>query len=289
MSWVFFALISALLFAFQRVYEKRILGTINFVSIGWLVQLFAFPVWLVVLFWKSNIPHIASLPFQFWWPLLIIWLILYPLQTYAFYRALHEGELSRVLPILSVTPIVNILSAWLLVGEVPSLYGVLGILATVVSLFVLLRDKPTDPQGRRDWLPIFLMFVFAVCVAIGTTLDKVVLQVADPYFYTVANKVGAVIVLFIMARLMQGGELVHFKKRSVWISFCVIGFMAGVSYVFFMLALSSGPVAYVGAIKSTNLIFGSLLGVAFLAEKMTRRKVISYLLMLSGIILIAFA
>jgi uncharacterized membrane protein len=289
MSWVYLALISAVLMAVQRVFEKKLVGKISFVSIGWLVQLFGFPVILATLFMWGSIPDITALPFQFWWPLIIIWIILYPLQTYAFYRALHEGELSLVLPVMSITPIVNIFSGWIMLGEMPSMYGVWGIFATVVALYLLLSEKDTNTGAPRSWMPVFLMFIFAFSVAIGTTLDKVVLEVTNPYFYSVANKLGAIVVLFFMTRLLKGEELVQFKRKTIWTNFLIIGLISGVSYIIFMLALSQGPVAYVGAIKGSNLIFGSLLGIVFLHEKMTARKGVSYILMIIGILLISFA
>ena len=61
-------------------------------------------------------------------------------------RALGSGDMSLVSPMLAFTPVFLILTSFLMLGEVPSVTGVLGILIVVVGSYVLNGGLSHSPR-----------------------------------------------------------------------------------------------------------------------------------------------
>src|SRR5689334_17614202 len=115
--WFLLALLSSISYSFRRFSEKTLTERADYFTLGFAVQAFSLPGIALLLFF-TTIPNLFSLSHNFWIPLLIIWLLFYPLQAYFYYRSLKEGEISYVLPLMSLIPIFTILSSWLLLHEV---------------------------------------------------------------------------------------------------------------------------------------------------------------------------
>src|SRR3989338_11534428 len=111
--WLPFALLAALISGGRRVYDKHLTNTFGNFAMGFIVHAFTLLPSLLLIFILPNGTEIGSLPWRFWWPLLIIWFILYPIQTYLIYRAVRESEISTVTPVMCLLPVFNVFSSFL--------------------------------------------------------------------------------------------------------------------------------------------------------------------------------
>jgi len=103
------------------------------------------------------------------------------------FRALRSSDISLSVPMLSFTPLFLILTAALLLGEFPSVIGILGILTVVAGSYVLNtaaeHERITDPF--RDMIShpgVMAMLVVAFLYAVAINFDKMVVQNSDPVF-----------------------------------------------------------------------------------------------------------
>jgi len=55
----------------------------------------------------------------------------------------------------------------------------------------------------------------------------------------------------------------------------------------YLLAVAAGPIAYVSALRSTNILMGSILGILIFKEALTKPKIASFLLIIAGAALLA--
>ncbi len=281
--WIFAAIFSMILSAVRRVYDKRLSGHFGNFSLAFIMNLFAFiPIGLMVFFFPR--PHdILHLPWQFWWPLILSSLI-YPLQIYCYIRAIREGEMSAILPLVTLTPIFNIATSFVLVHEVPSALGFLGIATIVTGVYMLLKKKGTHMQSRPELLMIFSMFLLAV----SSSLDKTAIQVSTPVWYAFVNAVIGIVLLGILT-LCSGGQRDVKKIRPHFGSFAIVGLLCSISYVTLELAFSLGPTSYVLAIRSGVFVFPALWGIFKLKESVSGRKLFALGLFIAGSVLLAFA
>jgi drug/metabolite transporter (DMT)-like permease len=250
----------------------------------------AVPALFILLFLLPVPSDLLHLPWAFWWPLLIIWFVLYPIQIYFLFRSIREGELSEVVPVLSLQAVFNIVSSYYLIGEVPSWHGFLGIAAIVAGVYTLLTEKRSAPGSGAPShglnMPILYMVIASICMAIGTSLDKLSLEVSTPALYSFVNTLGAAILFFFLALLYgQGRELR--KIPSIGWLIAWLGIINGILYLFAMFALTGAPTSYSLAVRSGSFIFAALWGILVLKEIVNLRKGIAFALFLVGTVALA--
>lgn len=285
--WFPFALLSALISGGRRVYEKHLTNTFGNFAMGFIIQGFSLLPSLILIFLLPRGTEIGSLPWQFWWPLLIIWFILYPVQTYFMYRAVREADISSVTPVMCLLPVFNVGTSFLLLGEVPSVFGWLGIILIVFGTYFMLRQKKGE-HGVS--MPIILMAAAMFCVAIGSSLDKVSIQVSNPVFYGFMNTLGASVVFFILIYIYKEKDSFARMRSRKWLwPFILLGVLQAISYTSSMYAFKYGPVSYVLAIRAGSYILAGLYGIIILKEAFSTRKAVALACFLLGVIALAFA
>jgi len=288
--WFLLAFASSFSYSFRRFSEKKLTHKADYFTLGFAVQAFSLPIIALLLFF-APIPNLFSLSGNFWFPLLVIWLIFYPTQAYFYYRSLKEGDISYVLPLLSLVPIFTILSSWLLLKEIPSFFGFLGIAAIVAGIYSLNMKPQRSLFGPLIHLfkdkPSLYMIINCLCLATGSTLDKIAIHASNPLFYSFVNTLGASIILLIIAK-MTNPKFFHAVKTNSK-SFTGVGALQAVAFTCYVIALNTGIVAYVGAIKSTNVIFSSIWGFLFLKESINKYKITALSFILLGLVFIALA
>lgn len=286
--WILWALISALLAASRRTNQKRLANKLNHFTIGFAVQLLALPVIAILMLINGGIYNPLDLGIRFWIPLLIVCLGFYPLNTYLSVKAIKDGELSKVLPLQSLWPVFSLLPAWLTLNEVPSVVATVGISLTVLGVYVLgLKGRalhhPLQPFREEKGSKYMLLAV--VLITIAGVLDKIAIQASNATYYSFASTVGAVLVLALTLRLYKVSERAALRQNFRELLY--VGTFQGASYTTYLLALGAGPIAYVTAIRGSNVLMGSMLGIWLLDEKLTKPKIASFILIATGSILLA--
>lgn len=283
--WFLFAFASALLLAVRRIYEKDLTSRFGNFSLSFLLMLFSIPAVLVLFLFFPLPENIWALPWSFWWPLVVIWVILYPLQNYLLYRSLREGELSQVTPVSALLPVFNIIPSFFLLQELPSVFGAVGIITTVLATYLLLTDVRAGEKQQYN-LPVLFMIGTVICTAIGSTLDKIAIEVSTPVFYVCVNMIGASLVFLILTFIYrQQHELVRVKES--FFTFALLGVVMALAFVAFATAFTLGPTSYTLAIRSGGFIIAALWGLFLLKESLSSRKIWALVLFVLGTIALA--
>jgi uncharacterized membrane protein len=281
--WYIFALLSAVFASVRKTNEKQLSHKLNHFTIGWSIQLLSLPIILVALFTMGKIFNPFELGLRFWLPTLFIWIGFYPLNNFLTISALKEGELSKIMPLQSLAPIFGLLLAWLLIGQRPTIIATLGIAITVVGVYVL------NLKGRYLHNPLKIFTadkanLYTLCAILLYTLagvvDTIAIKASEPIYYCFVSTAGAVVVLFITSLLFKIRELHNIKQNISSLS--VAGTMFGLSYAAYLLAISTGPLAYVTALRTSTILL-STIGVAmYLRESVTRVKIFALILIGTG-------
>ena len=286
--WFYYALFNGFCFSIIRTFDKSLADKYNANTISFMMLSFSI-IPILLLFFVFPIPaDIFSLSFNFWWPLLSIWFIVFPLQNHFYYKALSLGEVSSVTSLFCLLPVFNVFTSYLTLGEVPSRYGVFGIIIIVLGIFILLKKgkliyESDQVRREKDIKSIYNMITAMVLLAIGTTLDKVSLKESTPIFYSFANRFGAALIfLFLIWKNKKLSELVLAKEK--FLAFTVIGIMQAVSYYAMMIAFMLAPTSYALSVRSCSFVFVALWGVIFFKEKLTLRKITAFALFVIGIL-----
>lgn len=283
--WFPFALISALIIGGKRVYEKHLTNTFGNFAMGFLSNAFSLLPTLLLVFILPHGTDIQSVSWRFWWPLLVIWFGLYPIQTYLLYRAIREGDVSTVTPVFALLPVFNIGTSFILLGEKPTIIGWVAILLIVFGTYLMLRQETT---AKKTMLPVLMMIGSVFCIALGSTLDKIAIGVSNPVFYSFVNTLGASVIFFILMHFYKERESFIEMRIHFWV-LTLLGVLSAISFTTLMYAFQYGPTSYVLAVRALGYVMAGLYGVFVLREVLSIRKIFSLICFLTGIIVLAFA
>lgn len=287
--WFLYALASALFASVRRTNEKQLSHKLNHFTIGWTVQLAALPVLLVSLLAVGPVLNPLTLGWDFWLPTLLIWVGFYPLNTFLYINAFKHGELSKILPLSSLGPVFSLLLGWIFLSQAPSLIATIAIGIIVIGVYVL------NLKGRYLHNPLAVFtadkanlytLLGLIMVTIAGVLDKKAIDASSPIYYSFVSTLGAVVALYVAAKMTRVSEPSQVRKYSK--SLLITGTLFGLSYGAYTLALASGPLAYVTALRSGSaLLIGSIIGFWFLKESFTKPKFAALILILTGSTLLA--
>lgn len=91
--------------------------------------------------------------------------------------------------------------------------------------------------------------------------------------------------VFIFTLLRHGRDYFHYA-RTRWLYGLAGGFCSAVAYGLSVWAMARAPIALVAALRETSVIFGMLLAVVFLKEKLGLARVASVLMVMTGAVCI---
>ena len=287
--WIFWALVSALLVASRRPFEKKVIGQMHHFTYGFIVQCVSLPILAVAVTLSGKLLNPFVLGVSFWLPVIIVSVGFYPLNIFLYKHAIKDGELSKVLPLQSLAPVFTLLLAWATLGEVPSIIATTGVVLTVMGVYAL------GLKGKRLHHPLLpfredsssrAMLAGVILVTLVSILDKVAIQASNPLFYSLASTLGAMLTLSVAMRISKQKITSSIKPFIRELS--IIGTLQGTTYATYLLAIAAGPIAYVSALRSTNILMGSLLGIVIFNEKLTKPKLLSFTLIIAGAIFLTF-
>lgn len=227
------------------------------------------------------------------------------------FRAMESSDLSLSMPILSFTPVVLIGTSYLLLNEVPSMAGILGICIIVSGSYVLNisaeHEHLLDPvrsmvQNRGSWFMLIVAFLFAASI----NYDKIAMLNSDPVFgmaFTLLIISAAFSLRMVMpVTWFEGSPLLpaggnpatpvtpatnpETPLRSYLVPAVLIGFAGVAECISINVAYTLQIAPYVIAIKRLSIIFMVLYGTIICAEDEIRTRVLGSLLMVGGAVII---
>lgn len=257
--WYLFALLSACSSTLRRAGDKQLSHKLNYLTLGWAQQLCSLPVVVLVQVLSGKLVNPLTFSAHFWVPTVLYAAILYPLFLYFYLYSIKHGELSKVLPIQSLTPIFVMITARVFLGQAPTLPAMLGIFIVVLGVYIL------NLKGRylHNPLKVFstdkanaFMLASLVITAFAGVCDKVAIQASDPISYTLVNTCISFITLLLISSFAGVNRIA--KLRSFAKPLLTSGTLAGTSFLLYVFALQTGPLAYVSTIKSTSILMGAV-------------------------------
>ncbi len=236
---------------------------------------------------------LPSLPPPFWG-----WMaVLMPLEIAAmlmYMRAIRDYPLALTVPYLAFTPVLVVVTGWLVLDETVSGHGLFGILLVVAGSWLLNFEQTAQLTLRRLLAPLKavvvnpgsrLMLGAATIYALTSVGGKAAMQWMPPeqfgaFYFAV---LGAVTLLLAAVTHPQS---LRVHRHGLWPPLVVAGLMA-LMVVTHFLALAQTEAAYMIAAKRTSLLFGMLYGAILFGERHLARHLVAGALMIGGVVAIS--
>jgi drug/metabolite transporter (DMT)-like permease len=311
MLWIFLALLGAVANAAYFIIIKKYIPALDpriLTGIG-------FTIGGILLFAVSASLGFPAIGPEFF-PAVAITVVLNICGLNLIFKALSSSDLSLSVPMLSFTPVFLIGTSYVILHEVPSFFGFLGICIIVSGSYVLNisagHEHFLDPvrsmmRNRASWYMLLVAFLFAVSI----NFDKIALLNSDPFFgmaLTVMS-IGITFLLLsaysLMARRHYNTDLppnplkkseqqvtpaLSVPQKQFVILTLLIGLFVAIEAASINVAYTLQIVPYVIAIKRLSIIFMVLYGTIVLSEgDISKRVTGATIMVLGAMIILLFA
>lgn len=284
MTWIFFAFLTAIFRSLTDVAGKFGLKNMDEYVVAWALNFFALPILLPLLFF-IEIPEITS---GFWLAIFVSGTL--NIATAILYlKAIKIADLSLVIPLSTFTPLFLLITSPIIVGEFPSIFGLIGIFLIVFGSYILNINKRKDGflapfKALLSNKGAQIMLLVAFIWSITSNFDKIGLQHSSPIFYGIIINifitVGITPIVFIKSRK----NLNQIPKNLK--SLIPVGIFHGFMMLFHMIAISMTLVAYLISIKRTSAVISVLFGVIIFKEKGLKERILGAIIMIIGVLCI---
>jgi drug/metabolite transporter (DMT)-like permease len=229
------------------------------------------------------------LPLSASWPFIATSAVIHLVYFQALGIAYETGDLGQVYPLArGSAPLLTAIGALIFVGEALSVVGWIGVVVLALGVVAL------SVKGGRDATQID---VRAVGFALLTAATIGAYTVVDGLGVRRSGNVGSYVVWsFLASALMlliyggyrwRSGLFATFRGSAPLLLFGSV--MSIGSYGIALWAMTKAPIAIVGALRESSVLFAALIGVVWLREPLLRLRVIAGSLVLAGVVLLRLA
>jgi len=217
-------------------------------------------------------------------------LTLIPVEYFGFYymkKAYHHSPISLMSPMLGLTLVVSFLIGLVMIHEMPSIYGFIGLFAVIIGTYIIFIKKLNHPfEPLRNMLASpGLPFILITILLYGSA------PVLQKYGFSMSS------IAFILA-VMTGGITILmtaemfrkklFKQINYKISTIYAVSMMGEIYLM-QFAFMLTQVNYAMAVKRGAIFMTVLIGVFFFKETHLREKLVGSIVIIAGLVLLMIA
>lgn len=299
--WFSLSLLALVMLVARRSTEKKVSRAIDPMTLGWLQQLVAIPFIIVSLFFaKFYLPTEVSANF---WYIMAIYVACTAIDLFCYFKALSLADVSYVAPLLSLIAVGNIVGAYFVLGQSPTVYGMAGAVAIISGAYIINHAKMREKKHRKNnMLALLLVLVLVVIRGYYSNIELFMLREVNPTTFNFYSSILTVPLLLLFAvifhRVKQrrnaktdNSEPVKYVahallavKNHVW-PLVFIGLTYTINLTATYQAKMLSPNAgYVGAIKSAQVLPMVLIGAFFFREKMNNQQWIGVIIISLGLI-----
>lgn len=295
--WFALSILALLMLSSRRTAEKRASDNIDSMAMSWLQQGVALPLIVVTLllskfYWPSELP-------MHFWVLMVYYIVLQTVFLYCYFRAIAIADISYVAPIFTTFVVGNLIGAYFILGQIPSLSGMIGALFIMAGVFIIAHAKYKHQQmAKKSNKQAFVLVMIAVVVSsIFSSIEVLMLRMSNPTSYNFYTSLITVPFVIVVSMVILKGKRQNIReywykvgkgaRTHIWPLIII-----GVTYTINMLATYQAKViapnqAYVGTIKAASVLPVVVMGVLIFNEKVNRTQWIGIGSMLIGLAIMA--
>ncbi|MFN3744461.1 MAG: EamA family transporter [Hyphomicrobiaceae bacterium] len=223
------------------------------------------------------------------WPFLAASAAIHLIYFQSLGIAYETGDLGQVYPLArGSAPLLTAVGATLLVGEGIGLFGWLGVTALAIGV-VLLSLRGARDARRIEVRAVGFALLTAASIGAYTVVDGVGVRLSGHVgAYIAWSFLLSAVVLVVYGGWRWGGGLLSAFTGSAKMLLLGAAMSIG-SYGIALWAMTQAPIALVGAMRETSVLFAALIGILYLGEPLLRLRIIAGMLVLAGIVLLRLA
>jgi len=229
---------------------------------------------------------ISGLPDAAAWPWLVASMAVHVFYFAGLIEAYRAGDLSQVYPIArGAAPLMTATAATVFVGEHLSALGWAGI-AVLAAGVLLLSVRGGSGFGNLDRRAVGFALFTAVTICAYSVVDGIGVRLSgNAAGYTLALFVGNGVMLVLYALAREGLGVLQ-PMPHLWRRALAGGAMQVMSYGIALWAMTLAPIAIVATLRETSVLFGAVIAVVMLKERLRAVRVVAAALIVCGLVAI---
>ena len=286
MIWIVFSFLAALMATVRVVIEKSLPRTIPATVVLWFTALFSLPMYAYFA-WRDGFV-VSNMWF---WPLVIVGSLVGVLAQAMFLVAVQKFEISKVVPLMTLSPLMLLILETIIFGTLPSLGAVAGIGVLLAGTLYFHWDDESEHTPwdvlRNMWVEretqvmlgvVFLMALLGIADKLGSQWSSSGTWLLWAYAWYVVWISG-----YIIHRKYSFRTVLQAPKRLA-----VITLIQGAVALSILAAIQYTFVANVMAIKRLSVLLTVLYGAMVYKEELARHRFWAAMVMLFGVGLIVY-
>ncbi|WP_189390403.1 DMT family transporter [Bacterioplanes sanyensis] len=270
---VLIALLSACAWSLFDLKRKRLVQQVPSLPLAMWLSACVIPVYVLLCWWSQ-----PTWPGADYWLPALGSLLVSTMAAVSFIQALKVGQISLLMPVLALTPVISACLSWWWLADGLALRELMAMLVIVILLFLL--------QGGANFrwrAGMGYMLLVALGWGTGTVFDKWALASAEPFAHALVQSSGMLVLLALV--LAVRGELKQAAPRSLPFASLLLAALVFVLAVSAQLyALQSLHAGIIETIKRGVGMLGALLwGVWLFNERIERSQVLLVVLLVAAI------
>jgi drug/metabolite transporter (DMT)-like permease len=283
--WFVLALLSALFQVLRNMSMKHLGHALDDTINVWGRFTFILPFLAGFVLWHGIPPLQPG-----FWLYVLLFGVVQTIATVSLSKALTFSDISIVTALWKISLLILVMFAFVTLGEAPSFLGFLGILVSMLGVYLLNIQK----SRLSIWAPLRELFVdrglrytliAAVFYAPAVVILKQVIVHSDPYFANFMAYLAASLTVLPLALWRSRRHFVHIPRH--WPAFGSMGLFACLSSVCQSVAYQMTLTSYVEAVKQAEILFALAIGYVVFHERARVRAILpGSLTMMGGIVLL---
>ncbi len=288
MTFDIFALViaaAALHAAWNLISKKAEAAAGHFVFSYRLFSVLVYAPWVVYILWSDG---------MHWSTAVVFFVALSSVLHLGYSLCLQWGyqaaDLTVVYPIARGTgPLLSSLAAFMLLGERPSTYGILGIACVVVGILLIASGgnlrRFASPHARAGvlWGCFIGLFISAYTVADAYSVKVLLVAPVVLDWLSALGNVG----LMAPRAWMRRAEMVQ-QMRGKWAYAAAVGILSPLAYILVLYAYRlGGQVSLIAPLRESSLMIATLAGFFILKERISIARISGCAVIVAGVVLLS--
>jgi len=288
MTWLLFSLLSAGSEALKDTFGKLSSQKTDEYVASFSMHFFSTLLALPLLFY-FGMPELK----QSFWVGSAAFLVLTPLWSILYMKALRLSQISKVIPLMAFNPLMTGLLAYFFTETAPKLFGWIGIFAICAGIYVANMDIKT--LRNNFWSPIknifkdpgaLAMLGVAAIWSLAAHFAKMRVDGSSAIVSTLSGGMIGMLTTFLVASFLKKpiklNQIYNARK-----SLAPVGIFYFLATILSGIALGVGSATYVFAVKRSSIAGSLLTGKYIFKESIDLVKILGTALICVGVVLIA--
>lgn len=276
----------ALLHAIWNLCAKKASGGLPFVWLFGVVSIVvSFPFGLAA--WQANSQQLSALA----WAAIVASALVHVAYSLILQKGYRESDFSVVYPLARGTgPMFAVIGAIVVLGEVPSVIGYVGIASVLIGIFLVSGvGKIACVNKQKRTAGIWWGCLTGLSIACYTVIDGWAVKSLGlaPVLYYVLGL--ALRTLILAPAALRNTQALREQWKTNGRYIVVVGVLSPLAFSLALFAMVIAPLSYVAPVRELSMLLGVLLGSWFLREALSVSRIAGTVCMVLGVVLLAGA